>query len=217
MQFHFVRVLHGQQYPKAEITGKGYNSKRRKKEVWEQAHRLSRGASGRGGCRCGYSTGGASKRFPWRRLREGEVTGKGNGRGPRGEDTWRGEALTKALPVPAHGSAAGLPCSSTCSCDTSATCALAPAAEENDSGWRAAVSDHHCSSAQMSHADTLHAAIQKSISRLVKSGTSLTYFYQTGEASNSAISETAKTIRKRVCCCADQPRQIQPWGKMNRM
>lgn len=102
-------------------------------------------------------------------------------------------------------------------CDTSATCALAPAAEENDSGWRAAVSDHHCSSAQMSHADTLHAAIQKSISRLVKSGTSLTYFYQTGEASNSAISETAKTIRKCVCCCADQPRQIQPWGKMNRM
>lgn len=115
MQFHFVRVLHGQQYPKAEITGKGYNSKRRKKEVWEQAHRPSRGASGRGGCMCGYSTGGATKRFPWQRLREGEVTGKGNGRGPRGEDTWRGEALINALPVPVHGSAAGLPCSSTCS------------------------------------------------------------------------------------------------------
>lgn len=212
MQFHFLWVLHDQQYRKAEITGKEYNSERRKKEVWEQVHRPSRGCSWEGRL-CTQDAG--TRLFHRRRDRRGFLgggSGKGNGRGPLGQETRKGKALREALTIPHPHPSTGF---QHLWWATPRPHELAPAAEQNDSGSRASVSDHHCSFAQMSHAGALHIAIQKSISRLAKSGTSLTYFHQTGEASNTAISETAKMIRKGVRCCTDQPEQIQPWGKIN--
>lgn len=45
-------------------------------------------------------------------------------------------------------------------------------------------------------------AFQESFSGITESGTPVTHFYQTGDASNSAAGETAKTIRTCVWCCA---------------
>lgn len=88
-------------------------------------------------------------------------------------------------------------------------------AEKDDSSTKSSVSDQplcFCSNVTFRHPCT---AIQKSISSIAESGTPVTYFYQTADASNSVISETEKTKKIRTCvwCCAGSDQAITATGE----
>lgn len=105
MQFHFLWVLPGQQYPKAEITRGDVHGRE------EEEGSLGEGVPAKPRPLMGGEGGSmeleavcaarpreeAQKRFPRWWPREGGVTGVGGGedggRGPRAEVTWREKAL----------------------------------------------------------------------------------------------------------------------------
>lgn len=137
---------------------------------------------------------------------------KASDREPQEEWAWRDKALIKALTC-FQMNISGIRLFLPSTCNLCAPPQRVPVAEKNDSSTKSAVSDHHCSSAQMSHSDTPYVAIQKSINNIAESGTPVTYFSQTVDASNSAISETAKTIRKCVWHCAESDQASSAAGE----